>query len=170
VGTALYRKICNITGQYLFMELPPAQFKRHRLAYSIAAVIGLAAFVAGCFLLRGQGASLVFAGIFIPIGLVAAIYCSRSAMNDSVVLEFNREGIRYKKEKYAWTTLRSYAIRKETGEGGSFEYLILNFKGPEPSMEIQLDWLEQQELVAVHMATYAAAFHIGFEGITRKGT
>ncbi|WP_217605692.1 hypothetical protein [Chitinophaga sp. GbtcB8] len=83
-------------------------------------------------------------------------------------MELNHEGIKYKGSCYAWNTLRSYGIREETGESGSFNYLILYFNDGGGALEIQLDWMDNNESIPEQMAVYAKAFQVEFDGVVKK--
>lgn len=102
------------------------------------------------------------------IGFIVFIRCGWMAIEHSVVLELNQEGIQYKRDFYGWNTLHSYAIQEEEGEGGSFNYVVLRFKGHKKGVHIQLDWLENMESVKEQLAVYAKAFQLPFEGVIRK--
>jgi hypothetical protein len=84
------------------------------------------------------------------------------------VLELNHEGIVYKGYCYGWNTLRSYAIKKETGESSSFSYLVLCFTDGGDPLEIQLDWMSNSESIPEQMELYAKAFQVSFDGVVKK--
>jgi hypothetical protein len=150
------------------MELPIVQYKRHRLAYSVAAFMGLLAASQGCYWFVEDGATSFLAWIFMIIGFIVFIRCCWMAFDKSVVLELNHQGIRYKGDLYGWDTLCSYAIRKEVGEASLFMYLLLRFKERKDQLEIQLDWMDDMESVPEQMAAYASVFKINFDGIIKK--
>lgn len=150
------------------MALPTVQYRRHRVAYSVAAVMGfLAAFQGGYWLVTGSVASF-FGWLFLLAGLTAVTGCSWMAIRNSPVLELNQEGVVYKGDTFSWSSLRSYGIRKEIGESSLFVYLILTFADGRAPLEIQLDWLDNSESIPDQMAVYAASFQIQFEGTERK--
>lgn len=150
------------------MQLPIVQYRRHRLAYSVAAVFGFLAACQGYYWLAHGNVASFFGWLFLIVGLVACCGCCWTAIRNSLVLELNQQGIMYKKDVYGWNTLRSYAIRKETGESSLSIYLVLYFNDSRNPLEIQLDWLSNSESVPEQMAAYAKFFHIGFDGIVRK--
>ena len=150
------------------MELPIVQYRRHRVAYSVAAVIGFLAACQGFYWLASKSVAAFFGWLFLTIGLVAFVRCTWVAIKNSLVMELNHEGIMYKKYCYAWNTLRSYAIRNENGESGSFNYLILHFNDGGASLEIQLDWMDNNESIPEKMAVYAKAFQVEFDGVVKK--
>nr|WP_295871996.1 hypothetical protein [uncultured Chitinophaga sp.] len=150
------------------MALPTIQHRRHRVAYSVAAVMGfLAAFQGGYWLATGSVASF-FGWLFLIAGLIAFVSCSWTAIRNSLVLELNQEGIMYRKDTYPWGALRSYAIRREVGESSLCVYLILSFTDGRSPLEIQLDWLDDSESIPEQMAAYAESFRVPFEGVERK--
>lgn len=150
------------------MALPTVQYRRNRVAYSVAAVMGfLAAFQGGYWLVTGSVASF-FGWLFLLIGLIALTGCSWTAIRHSLVLELNQEGIVYKGDTFSWSSLRSYGIRKEIGESSLVVYLILSFADGSAPLEIQLDWLENSESIPEQMAVYAASFRIQFDGTEKK--
>ena len=150
------------------MELPIVQYRRHRVAYTVSAVIGfLAAFQGGYWLLR-ESVPAFFGWLFLIIGLIAFGRCTWFAIKNSLVMELNHEGILYKGYCYAWNTLRSYGIRKEVAESGSFNYLILCFNDGRNPLEIQLDWMDNNESIPEQMEVYAKAFKVGFDGVVEK--
>jgi len=149
------------------MELPVVQYRRHRVGYTVAAVIGfLAAFQGGYWLARKSVPSF-FGWLFLTIGLIAFGRCTWVAIKNSLVLELNHDGIKYKGYCYGWNTLRSYAIREENSESGSFNYLILCFNDG-LSLEIQLDWIGNSESIPEQMEVYAKTFQISFDGVVKK--
>lgn len=150
------------------MELPIVQYRRHRLAYSIAAVLGFLAAAQGYYWLASGSVASFFGWVFSIVGLIAFCGCCWIAIRNSLVLELNHEGIMYKKDIYDWNTLRSYAIRKEIGESSLFVYLILYFNNNRDPLEIQLDWLNNSESVPEQMESYAKFFHIRFDGVVTK--
>jgi len=150
------------------MDLPIIQYKKHRVAYIVSACIGLGAICFGYFPYVRDNHTSVGGWILMGIGLLTFIGCSWSAIDKSIVLELNHEGIKHKAFFYGWDTLRSYSIRKEIAESGSFNYLVLHLKTSDKQLDIQLDWLEDHESVPEKMAMYAGAFHISFDGVTRK--
>ena len=149
------------------MPLSAIQYRRHRVAYTVAAVVGfLAAFQGAYWLLRHSVAALI-SWIFLVAGLVTFFGCTYTAIRNSLVLELNRKGIWYKKESYDWKSLRSYSIRKEVGEGSLFVYLILSFNDGRKPLAIQLDWLDNNETIPDQMEIFAKEFHIQFDGVER---
>ncbi|MBC9933119.1 hypothetical protein [Chitinophaga qingshengii] len=150
------------------MEPSTVQFRTHRVGYSVSAIIGLLAACQGLYWLVSGSVGSFFGWLFLVIGLIACIGCSWTAIQHSLVLELNQEGILYKKHTYSWHSLRSYAIRKEIAEGGLFVYLILFFVDDRAPLEIQLDWLENNEAIPDQMAVYTKSFGIQFEGVERK--
>lgn len=150
------------------MQLPVVQYRRHRVAYSVAAVFGFLTACQGYYWLAGKDVASFFGWIFLIVGLIVFCGCCLTAIRNSLVLELNGEGILYKKELYGWNTLRSYAIRKEIGESSLFIYLVLYFNDSRNPLEIQLDWLDNSESVPEKMEAYAKYFHIGFDGVIRK--
>ncbi|WP_343671033.1 hypothetical protein [Chitinophaga sp.] len=150
------------------MELPTVQYRRHRLAYSVAALFGFLAACQGCYWLVSGSVGSFFGWLFLIVGLIACCGCSWTAIRNSLVLELNQEGIMYKKETYGWKSLRSYAIRKEVGESSLFIYLILSFIDGRKPLEIQLDWLDNNESVPEQMEVYAKIFQIPFDGVEKK--
>ena len=150
------------------MELPTVQYRRHRLAYSVAAVLGFLAACQGCYWLANGSVSSFFGWIFLIIGLIAFFGCSWTAIRNSLVLELKHDGIMYKKDTYGWNSLRSYAIRKEIGESSLFVYLVLSFNDGREPLEIQLDWLDNSESVPEQMKVYAKFFQIRFDGVEEK--
>lgn len=150
------------------MELPTVQYRRHRLAYSVAAVLGFLAACQGFYWLASGSVSSFFGWIFLIAGLIAFCGCSWTAIRNSLVLELNQEGIMYKKDTYGWNSLRSYAIRKEIGESSLSTYLILSFNDGRESLDIQLDWLDNSESVPEQMDVYTKFFQIQFDGVEKK--
>lgn len=150
------------------MELPIVQYRRHRVAYTVAAVIGFLAAFQGGYWLASKSVASFFGWLFLTIGLIAFVRCTWVAIKNSLVMELNHEGIMYKKYCYAWNTLRSYSIREETGESGSFNYLILCFNNGSDPLEIQLDWMDNNESIPEQMEVYAKAFQVGFDGVVKK--
>lgn len=151
------------------MELPVIQYRNHRVAYTVVAVFGLIDACLGGYWLIMDIAS-VFGWIFLVIGLIVTGRCGWMARSKSVVLELNHQGIQHKGRLYAWNTLRSYAIREETDEGGSFNYLVLYLNGSKDPLDIQLDWIDDMESVQAQMAVYATALQITFDGVVKKKT
>ncbi|WP_162277600.1 hypothetical protein [Chitinophaga rupis] len=134
----------------------------------MSAIIGfVAAFQGGYWLLR-ESVAAFFGWMFLILGLIAFVRCTWFAIKNSLVMELNHEGIMYKKYCYAWNTLRSYGIRKEVGESGSFNYLILYFNNGGAPLEIQLDWMDNNESIPEQMAVYAKAFQVEFDGVVKK--
>lgn len=150
------------------MELPIVQYRRHRVAYSVAAVIGFLAACQGFYWLASGSVASFFGWFFLTVGLIAFGRCTWVAIKNSLVMELNHEGIKYKGSCYAWNALRSYGIRKETGESGSFNYLILYFNDGGGALEIQLDWMDNNESIPEQMAVYAKAFQVEFDGVVKK--
>lgn len=150
------------------MELPVIQYKRHRVAYTVCAVLGLLPIGFGIYGLIRDDASSVWNWILLIVGLIISIRCGWLAITHSLVMELNHEGIQYKEHFFAWNTLSSYGIREEMSDGGSFTYLTLCFKKGGNPVEIQLDWIEDYESMPEQMTVYANAFQIGFDGIVRK--
>lgn len=150
------------------MELPIVQYRRHRVAYSVAAVIGFLAACQGFYWLISGSVASFWGWLFLTIGLIVLSRCTWIAIKNSLVLELNHEGIKYKKHSYAWHTLRSYAIREETGESGSFNYLVLCFNDSGDTLEIQLDWIGNNESIPEQMEVYAKAFQVSFDGVVKK--
>ncbi len=150
------------------MEIPTAQYRRHRVGYSVSAIIGFLAAWQGYYWLATGSALAFFGWLFLIIGIVACVGCTWTAIRHSMVLELNQEGVWYKEHTYDWRSLRSYAIRKEVGEGSLFVYLILFFTDGREPLEIQLDWLENSELIPEQMEVYAKQFGVPFDGIERK--
>jgi len=74
----------------------------------------------------------------------------------------------YKGTCYGWNTLRSYAIRNENDESGSFNYLLLYFNNGSVPLEIQLDWMDNNESIPEQMEVYAKAYQVGFDGVMKK--
>jgi hypothetical protein len=151
------------------MELPVVQYKRHRVAYTVVAILlGLIPLGMGCYGLIKEGSSSIWSWILFVVGLIIFTRCGWLAITHSLVMELNSEGIQYKEYFFSWNTLNSYGIRDEVGEGGSFTYLVLRFKDGKDPAEIQLDWMEDHESVPEKMAVYASAFQIVFDGVVRK--
>lgn len=150
------------------MELPVVQYRRHRVAYTVAAVAGFLAACQGYYWLATGSVASFFGWIFLVAGLLACCGCSFTAIRNSLVLELNQEGIMYKKDTYGWSSLRSYAVRKEIGESSLFVYLVLNFKDGRTPLEIQLDWLDNSESVPRRMEQYAKFFQVQFDGVEKK--
>jgi len=150
------------------MELPTVQFRRHRLGYSVAAIIGFLAAWQGYYWLTSRSVALFFGWFFFIVGLIAGLGCSWTAIRHTVVLELNQEGILYQKDIYRWDTLSSYAIKKVIGESSLAVYLIVSFKDGREPLEIQLDWLENSGSVLDQMDIYASFFQIQFNGIEKK--
>ncbi|NML39591.1 hypothetical protein HHL17_20495 [Chitinophaga sp. G-6-1-13] len=165
---------CAVHGNVLIlrkayhMELTTVQYRRHRLAYSVSAVIGFLAAWQGYYWLASGSVSSFFGWVFLIIGLIACCGCTWTAIRKSLVLELNQEGVWYKEDTYDWHSLRSYAIRKEVAEGGLFVYLILFFMDGREPLEIQLDWLENNEAIPEQMEAYAKKFQVRFDGVERK--
>ncbi|HEY8920736.1 MAG TPA: hypothetical protein VIM87_30070 [Chitinophaga sp.] len=150
------------------MELPIVQYRRHRVAYSVAAVIGFLAACQGFYWLASKSVASFFGWLFFVIGLIAFGRCTWIAIKNSLVMELNHEGIMYKGSCYGWNILRSYGIRNENSESGSFNYLILYFNNGSDPLEIQLDWMDNSESVPEQMEVYAKAFNVGFDGMVKK--
>jgi len=150
------------------MELPTLQFRKHRLGYSVAAIIGFLAAWQGYYWLTSKSVALFFGWSFLIIGLIAGIGCSWTAIRHAIVLELNKEGIIYQGDTYEWNTLSSYAIKKVIGEASLAVHLILSFKDGREPLDIQLDWLENSESVLSEMKVYASFFQIPFNGIEEK--
>jgi hypothetical protein len=107
-------------------ELPTVQFKKHKTAYTIAAIVALVLSVTYYFTYRSE--NYVIAWVLLSIGLLFSVYCVRNAFSDAVILEFNSDGIKYKQYYYSWDRLHSYTIRKEDDGESSFTCLVLNLK------------------------------------------
>lgn len=150
------------------MALPTVQYKRHRVAYTVAAVIGFLAACQGYYWLATGSVASFFGWIFLIVGLIACGGCTWTAIRYSLVLELNQQGILYKRDTYDWSSLRSYAIRREVGESSLVVYLILSFVDGRAPLEIQLDWLENSESVPEQMEVYAKYYGIPFDGVERK--
>jgi hypothetical protein len=150
------------------MALPTVQFRRHRIGYSVAAIIGFLAAWQGYYWLKSGSVALFFGWCFLIVGLIAGVGCSWTAIRHAVVLELNQEGIIYQKDRYAWNTLRSYAIKKVIGEGSLAVYLILSFTDNRAPLEIQLAWMENSDSIPDQMKVYASYFQIQFNGIEKK--
>lgn len=149
-------------------QLTIVQFKKDKIAYIIAAVVSLA--LAGMFYLifRREEGSIMLSWFFLIGGILLSAYCFWNAQSNKVVLELNLEGIKYRNYFYAWNKLRSYAIRVEEDEGGSFNYLVLNLINSKVPLEIQLDWIKDHQSVTHQMSFFAQAFQIEFEGVLKK--
>lgn len=149
-------------------QLVTVQFKRHKVAYSVAAVVSLA--LAGMFFLifRQEGGSVTLAWLFLIGGVLLSAYCFWNAKSNAVVLELNPDGFKYRKHFYSWNRLHSYAILEEEDEGGSFNYLVLNLKNSKVPLQIQLDWIKDKQSIIQHMVVFAQAFQIEFEGVVKK--
>lgn len=148
-------------------ELTVVQFKKHKVAYTVAAVVTLVLGGMFYFVFKDDG-SVSLAWFFLAAGILLSAYCIWNAFSNAVVLELNPDGIKYKHYFYSWNRLRSYAIREEEDEGGSFNYLVLNLKNAKVPLEIQLDWINDQKSVAENMTIFAKAFQIEFEGVLKK--
>ena len=147
-------------------DLPIVQYRSHRTAYTIIAVLGLLIAFQSYFWFAYRS---VFVGTMsLLIGLILSIRCGWMALEHSIILELNQEGIRYKRDFYGWNTLHSYAIQEEEGESGSFNYLVLRFKEHKKGLHIQLDWLENMDALKEQIAVYAEAFRLPFEGVIKK--
>lgn len=148
--------------------LTTVQFKKHKVAYRVAAVVSLV--LAGMFywIFREEEETVPLSWLFLVGGLLLSGYCFWNAQRNAVVLELGPKGIKYRKYFYSWNRLRSYAIRVEDDEGGSFNYLVLNLKNSKVPLEIQLDWIKDQQSITQHMAVFAQAFQIEFEGLLKK--
>lgn len=94
------------------MKLPTVQFRRHRLGYSVAAIIGFLAAWQGYYWLTSGTVALFFGWLFLIAGLITGLGCSWTAIRHSVVLELNPEGIIYQKDSYKWNSLSSYTVKK----------------------------------------------------------
>nr|WP_121272057.1 hypothetical protein [Pedobacter schmidteae] len=149
-------------------QLITVQFKKDKVAYSIAAVVSL--LLAGMFYLifSQEEGSTALSWIFLVGGILLSGYCFWSAQSNRIVLELNPEGFRYQNYFYSWNRLRSYAIVVKEDEGGSFNYLVLNFRTSKVPLEIQLDWIEDQQSITRHMSVFAQAFQIEFDGVLKK--
>lgn len=147
-------------------QLQTVQFKKHKVAFTLASVVCLAG--VGLFYIIFKDESLLMACIFCVASLVLSVYCACNAISNAVVLELSPDGIRHKEYYYHWNCLSSYAIRQEEDEGGSFNYLVLNLKNSKVPLEIQLDWINDEPSVKEHMAIFAGAYHIQFDGILKK--
>lgn len=147
-------------------QLPTVQFKKHKAAFTLAALVCLAG--VGLFYMIFKDESLLTACIFCVGSLLLSVYCAWNAISNAVVLELNPDGIRYREYYYHWNRLSSYAIRREEDEGGSFNYLVLNLKNSKVPLEIQLDWIDDESSVKEHMAIFAEAYHIQFDGVLKK--
>lgn len=141
--------------------LGTVQFKKHKVAYVVAAIISLVLGAMFYFVFKSESDTI---GWFLfAAGIIICIYCFFNAMSHTVELELSPEGIKYKKYFYRWDELRSYSIREENNDDASFTYLALNLKSVQSPLMIQLDWIDDQEMVKFHMALFAKAFHIEFE-------
>lgn len=147
-------------------QLTVVQFKKHKVAYTVAAVVALALAVMFYFIFKDDG-SVSLAWFFLVAGILLSAYCTWNAFSNAVVLELNPDGIKYKQYFYSWNRLRSYAIREEEDEGGTFNYLVLNLKNAKVPLEIQLDWINDQKSVTENMAIFTEAFQIEFEGVLK---
>ncbi|SDJ51029.1 hypothetical protein SAMN04487898_103120 [Pedobacter sp. ok626] len=147
-------------------ELTVVQFKKHKVAYTVAAVVSLLLGGMLYFVFKDDG-SVSLAWFFLAAGILLSAYCTWNTFSNAVVLELNPEGIKYKQYFYSWNRLRSYAIRKEEDEGGTFNYLVLNLKNAKVPLEIQLDWINDQKSVTENMAIFTKAFQIEFEGVLK---
>jgi hypothetical protein len=141
-------------------ELPTVQFKKHKTAYTIAAIVALVLSVTYYFTYRSE--NYVIAWVLLSIGLLFSVYCVRNAFSDAVILEFNSDGIKYKQYYYSWDRLHSYTIRKEDDGESSFTCLVLNLKNSKVPLEIQMDWIDDEESVKHHMAIFAKCHQIHF--------
>lgn len=94
------------------MELPTIQFRRHRLGYSVAAILGFLAAWQGYYWLTSRTVALFFGWFFLIVGLIAGVGCCWTAVRHAVALELNPEGIIYKKDTYEWNSLSSYRVKK----------------------------------------------------------
>lgn len=148
-------------------DLPIVQYGTHRIAYKIVAVMGLITAGLSCWGLGVEGATPVLSWIFFVIGMIVFLRCGWMAMNKSVQLELNHEGIWHKKVCYRWESLRSYTIKEDVSESGSFNYLVLHSRDGKDWV-IQTDWMDNMDAMPEQMAAYAAAYHVGFEGVVRK--
>lgn len=148
-------------------QLTTVQFKKHKTAYTVAAVIALLGAVFSYFFMADSDGSLW--AFFFGCCLLLSVFCSWNALSNRIMLEMSPMGIRHKGELYSWYSLRSYAILEEVYESGTFNYLVLNLKNVEVPLEIQLDWIDHQKSVIQHMTIYAEAFKIEFEGLLKKG-
>ena len=150
------------------MELPIVQYRRYCIPYSVAAGFAfLIAYLGYDWLPRG-GVLSFFGWIFLPTGLIVFGRCSWIVIRNSLVLELNHEGIKYKWYCYGWDTLRSYAIRKEESADSSSIYLVLSFNDGGYPLEIQLTWLANNETVPKQMEAYAKAFQVSFDGVVER--
>lgn len=147
-------------------QLPTVQFRKHRTAYTLAAIVCFAG-VGLCYLIFKDD-SLLMAFIFCMGLLVLSVYCAWNAISNSVVLELSPDGIRYKGYYYHWDRLSSYAIRQEEDEGGSFNYLVLNLKNSKVPLEIQMDWISDEPSLKMHMVIFAKAYRVPFDGVLKK--
>lgn len=150
------------------MELPVARYRNHRIGYTVLAIAGLLIACQGGFWLIKDGVLSFWGWLFLLIGLPVCTVSAWRAASRSVVLELNHNGIQHRSGFYGWHTLAGYAIRKEVGESSTFNYLVLRFNGQKEPLDIQLDWLENSESLEEHMAAYAGAFKISFDGLVRK--
>lgn len=150
------------------MKLPTVQFRRHRLGYSVAAIMGFLAAWQGYYWLTSKTVALFFGWFFLIVGLIAGLGCSWTAIQHSVALELNQEGILYQKHTYEWSSLSSYTVKKVIGESSLTVCLILFFKDGREPREIQLDWLENSESILDQMEVYASFFQVPFNGIEKK--
>lgn len=149
------------------MQLPTVQFKKHKVACSVAAVISFV--LAGMFyLIFRQEGNIILSWSFLIGGILLSVYCFWNAQSNGVVLELNAEGIKYRNYFYNWSRVHSYAIRIEEDEGGSFNCLVLNLINSKVPLEIQLDWIEDQKSITEHMAVFAQACQIEFVGVLKK--
>lgn len=147
-------------------QLPTVQFKKHKAAFALAAIVCLAG-VGLCYFIFKDDSLLM--ACFFCFGLLAtSVYCAWNAISNKVVLVLSPDGIRYKEYYYHWSLLSSYAMRKESDEGGSFNYLVLNLKNSKVPLVIQLDWINDQSSIMEHMAIFAEAFHLRFDGVLKK--
>ncbi|TCC97182.1 hypothetical protein [Pedobacter hiemivivus] len=142
-------------------QLTVVQFRKHKVAYTVAAVVALAGMF--YFIFKDDG-SVSLTWFFLAAGTLLSAYCTWNVFSNAVVLELNPNGIKYKRYFYSWNRLLSYAIREEEDEGGSFNYLVLNLKNAKVPLEIQLDWINDQKSVIDNMAIFTKAFQIEFEG------
>lgn len=142
-------------------ELPTVQFRRHKTAYTVAALVTLA--LAGMFYFIYRSENAIIAWVLLLMGLLLSVYCARNALSNTVILELSSDGIKYKQYHYSWDRLQSYAIREENDGDSSFTYLVLNLKKSKVPLEIQLDWIDDQDSVRYHMGIFAQTYDIELE-------
>lgn len=142
-------------------ELPTVQFRRHKTAYTVAALVTLA--LAGMFYFIYRSENAIIAWVLLLMGLLLSVYCARNALSNTVILELSSGGIKYKQYNYSWDRLQSYAIREENDGDSSFTYLVLNLKKSKVPLEIQLDWIDDQDSVRYHMGIFAQTYDIELE-------